>query len=90
MAKKNHKNVELRVQLFDAFIKQFQLNRWYKKQLKAEALKDSPMFAYRNRNDELTATLGGLSTTGGLRGANLMNELDQEHERKGISAKKKA
>ena len=52
------------------------------------------MFAFRNRNDDLAATLGGLSTTGGMRGANLMGEFDTEAIHgigtKGLSAKKKA
>lgn len=50
------------------------------------------MFAYRHRIDDLAATLGGLSTTGGLRGANLMGELDTVDGMgtRGISTKKKA
>ena len=56
------------------------------------------MFGFRNRNDDLAATaratLGGLSTTGGIRGANLMGEIDTDAFNgigtKGLSAKKKA
>ena len=55
-------------------------------------MKESPLFAFRHRNDDLAATLGGLSTTGGLRGGNLMGEMDPENASgtRAVSAKKKA
>ena len=56
--------------------------------MKTDALKDSPMFAFRHRNDDLAATLAS------IRGANIIGEVDTEWGlgigTKGISAKKKA